>query len=116
VRDNPFSHPRVNTGDVIDLQLLSAQVIERRRAGGSKCIVVQEAIAVKDQIFALSIWSDRPSNLVTLGQRTQDCYIAARGTVTLTEPNEDSQKQFVNTKVTSPQGGSSHHQEHHPSA
>jgi hypothetical protein len=46
VRDNPFPHPRIKAGEVIDFHLLLAQVIERRRAWASKCIVVQENIVV----------------------------------------------------------------------
>src|SRR5271167_2789315 len=45
VRDNLFPHPGINTSEVIDFHLLLAQLIERRRAGTPKCIVVQENIA-----------------------------------------------------------------------
>jgi hypothetical protein len=60
VRDNPFSHPRINTCEVIDFHLLFTQVVERRRAGASKRNVVQENIAVKK----VNLWDGRLGNEV----------------------------------------------------
>jgi hypothetical protein len=47
VSDDLFPHPGINASEVIHFHLLLAQVIERRRARASKCIVVQENIVVK---------------------------------------------------------------------